>query len=128
MKLITCFDDCLHYVHKLGFSGNGTIQCQQDNLCHACDLLLTASGQSTWYKKEFKPFSVKFKRYTTKDGFSLPWSSRFLVIRNGYKRVLDMNWQRHTPYYQVSYCGGYSHFSTGMPTDPWHTCPQCDNG
>jgi len=130
MKLITCFDDCLHYVHKLGFAGNGSIAYNQHNLCHVCDLLLSASGQATWYKKEFQPFMVKFRRYTSEHGKTYPWMSRFLVVRNGTKNVLDMLHERHTPYYKVSYCHGYARYNkpTGLLSDPWHTCPQCDNG
>jgi len=126
MKLITSFDDALHYVNHLGFAGNGTIQCQQDNLCHACDLLLSASGQSSWHK--IQPFMVRHKRFGNR-GPDVPWLSRFLVIRNGSKKVLSMKWQQHTDYMPIAHCGGYGSMC-GTATDPWHTCPQCqcDNG
>jgi len=127
MKLITSFDDALHYVHRLGFAGNGSIAQQQWQLCHTCDLLLSASGQDTWHKKEFKPFMVRLKRYKTLDGIVILQASRFLVIRNGYKRVLDIQTGKDYQYFPIVSCSGFRS-PVGLPNDPWHTCAMCNYG
>ena len=66
-KQINEFDDCLHYVVRLGVVSNygktpGWIPQYQKGVCAVCDRILNQSGQSTWYHKTFKPFQVRFDR------------------------------------------------------------------
>jgi len=93
MKAIKSFDDALHYCNRLGFAGSGNIQGRQDSLVRATEALLRASGQTSWYQKEFKPFKVEFHRYKeTGFGHGYPWLSSFDIVRSdGTKTHLDMS-------------------------------------
>jgi hypothetical protein len=73
---INDFDDCLNYVNRLGFAGNGNIAYRQERLCFICDFLRNASGQASWYK--LQPFTVCFSNHKS-NGFCYPWLGSFTV-------------------------------------------------
>jgi hypothetical protein len=126
MRKITNFDDCLNYVNGFGFAGRGSISTMQSSLCDACDLLLKASGQSTWYHKEFQPFYVRMRKYyapNTKNYF--PWRNRAVVFNYdaSVAAVADFRRQRthlYLPETKVTLCSG-----SGKVNDPYHECYVC---
>ena len=61
-KKISCYNDALHYVNRLGLAGNGTIHCKQYNLAYYLGELLRSSGQNSWNRGTFRPFYVRFER------------------------------------------------------------------
>jgi hypothetical protein len=64
MKTVTCFDDCLAYVNKMGFipkdKAPGWIPDWQRKACDLCDKFLAMSGQDTWY--QMKAFEVEYNK------------------------------------------------------------------
>jgi hypothetical protein len=64
MLVIQDFDQCIDYVSSLGFTAEpgfpGWIIEAQKIMCDTADLLLSASGQNSWYHKYFIPFEVIF--------------------------------------------------------------------
>ena len=80
MKLIDSFDTCLSYANRLGFAGKSNIANMQRNLCNVADTLLEASGNTTWYHKEFKPFRVVLHTYKS-NGFCYPALGSFDIIK-----------------------------------------------
>jgi hypothetical protein len=62
VKEIKSFDDCVHYIHRLGIITGCNIADFQEKICNICDRILNVSGNKTWYHLEFKPFKVEFNR------------------------------------------------------------------
>jgi hypothetical protein len=65
LKEITCFEDCLIYVHFLGaisHSKDYSVDYYQTDLCVLCDRINVAAGNATWLQTEFKPFFIKYTR------------------------------------------------------------------
>ena len=122
LKIITCFDDALHYVSRLGFADNGNIAMRQANLCTMADKLLAVSNNATWYHKEFKPFKVRLIRKYV-NGNYVPWKSAFLVEDTRWNEF-SVHWIDKNATYRYepksSRCSGY-----GSVNDPYHECDRC---
>jgi hypothetical protein len=97
VKTITCFDECLHYVNRLGVVKvnrrmPGWIPEWQRRACWVCDRLNMLSRQHTWYHKTFKPFDVHFQRSTGRFLVWAPWpADQERPVVWDYK---DKDWER----------------------------------
>ncbi len=71
MKRIHDFDEAMGYVHRLGFTPEGTIHHQHVCLCELCRALERTAGGY--------PYSVRFHRHRSSTGVSFPWLGAFTI-------------------------------------------------